>query len=184
MTDPIQRLMGEHQLILSVLDGLEHCANELRGGVAVPMEDCRGFITFIQEFADKKHHAKEEEILFQEMVGCGFPQQGGPIAVMLEEHDIGRQQVSTMRSALDDGAWTGPQRDTFSEAALGFCDLLRMHIYKEDYILYPMASQRLPQEAMARIEQRCDADELTRKQSGETARLEALAAKLIKRYAN
>ncbi|MGD0266766.1 MAG: hemerythrin domain-containing protein, partial [Candidatus Methylomirabilota bacterium] len=36
------------------------------------------------------HHGKEENLLFKTMVDRGFPRQGGPIAVMLHEHETGR----------------------------------------------------------------------------------------------
>ena len=45
---------------------------------------------FIKTFADSCHHAKEEDLLFPAMGEAGFPSRGGPVGVMLMEHEQGR----------------------------------------------------------------------------------------------
>src|SRR5512140_2859914 len=96
MTPAIETLMNEHRLIEKVLGSLETFA--ANGGLALP--DARGTVArfgrFFREFADRIHHAKEEDRLFAKMIAWGFPAGSGPIAVMLAEHGEGRTHVGAL----------------------------------------------------------------------------------------
>ena len=182
MSDAIETLMTEHRLIEGVLASLDAWTNALAAGEA-DREDLPRFVRFIREFADAKHHAKEENILFTAMADHGFPTQGGPIAVMLHEHDEGRAHVSVLAEGADQPEWDASQRARLVEAARGYVSLLRGHIPKEDNVLYPMAADRLPPEAMQRVAERCAQVEDEYANSGNGERLESLARELIARYA-
>jgi hemerythrin-like domain-containing protein len=98
---PIQVLMDEHQLILTVLDSLEEAAGRLDNGDSIDPEFFLDAAEFIAGFADKCHHGKEEDILFVAMTAMDMPQDSGPVAVMLAEHDEGRQYTAGFRSAAE-----------------------------------------------------------------------------------
>ena len=69
-----------------------------------------------------------------------MPAEGGPIAVMLAEHDQGRAYTRGMVDAaqrLKQG--DGDAAQQLVDNALGYAGLLRQHIQKEDQILFPMA---------------------------------------------
>ena len=73
-----------------------------------------------------------------------MPAEGGPIAVMLHEHELGRAHVAAVAAALA-GAGRG-EADALAalrEHLAGYIELLRAHIDKEDHILYPMADRLL-----------------------------------------
>lgn len=181
--EAIETLMTEHRLIELALDALVAFADEARRGGGDDREELGRFTTFIREFADAHHHGKEEDILFATMVEAGFPRHGGPIAVMLMEHDQGRAYVRALSDlASQQAAWSGADRQRLGEAAHGYANLLRAHIHKEDAILYPMAEQRLPAEALGHIEAECGAYEARQAASGELARLTALAGELQARH--
>ena len=182
MSDPIETLMTEHRLIEAVLASLDAWADALSAGEA-ERADLPRFVTFIREFADAKHHAKEEDILFAAMTDHGFPKQAGPIAVMLHEHEIGRAYVSVLAEGAESEDWDESERARLAEAAHGYVSLLRQHIPKEDNVLYPMAADRLPPEAMQQVAERCARVEDEHARSGDAERLEALARELIARYA-
>jgi hemerythrin-like domain-containing protein len=40
-------------------------------------------------YADRQHHVKEEDLLFLELEKKGMPRDGGPVGVMLMEHQFG-----------------------------------------------------------------------------------------------
>jgi Rrf2 family protein len=135
---PTQALMDEHQTILRVLC----CVEELiRNDVHEdePRETFAAIVDFIRTYADKLHHAKEEDLLFPAMEARGIPAEQGPTAVMRQEHEIGRTFVARMASACGDE--DSFSRAALAEPALGYVDLLRGHIAKEDHILYPMADR-------------------------------------------
>jgi hemerythrin-like domain-containing protein len=54
---------------------------------------------FIKGFADGCHHKKEEGIFFPAMQAAGAPAEGGPVSVMLAEHEQGRRLAGDMRAA-------------------------------------------------------------------------------------
>jgi hemerythrin-like domain-containing protein len=180
--DAISLLMDEHQLILRALDALDaFAAGQAREGQ--DREELGRFVRFIREFADARHHGKEEDILFEAMVAAGFPRQAGPIAVMLMDHDAGRAHVAVLAErASQAGPWTDADRRAVVEAAAGDSSLLRGHIVKEDQILYPMARQRLHAEALARVDRDCAAFEEKHVPAGRDP-LKDLARELVTRHA-
>ena len=57
---------------------------------------------FLSIFVDKCHHGKEEEFLFPALEAKGVKREGGPIGVMLHEHEQGRGLVAMLRNAVAD----------------------------------------------------------------------------------
>lgn len=155
---PTEALKKEHRAIEVMLGIMDKICQKFESGEEVNSAHLDDIIEFIKVFADKSHHKKEEDILFPAMVEAGIPQEGGPIAVMLREHDIGRGYVGKLSEAVTeykDGA-EGASRQIV-ENARNFIDLLSNHIGKEDNILYPMADQLLTEdkqeELLARFEE-------------------------------
>ena len=184
--NPLQTLTAEHRVIERVLDALEQYVDRSR---AAPVADCQAellrFVEFIQKFADKCHHGKEEDILFTEMVEAGFPREAGPLGVMLHEHEQGRAFVRELKRLGEQKVpWTDAEREELSRAASGYIGLLRQHIRKEDGVLYPMAESQLPEDTMKSIGQRFREFEQSEARAGEHERLHRLADELTGRYLN
>jgi hemerythrin-like domain-containing protein len=176
---PTDILKQEHQLILMVLDAAEREARAIAGGAAVDPHRLASFVDFIRNFADHCHHAKEEDLLFVRMGEKGFPLQGGPIAVMLHEHELGRAHVAAVADNIA-GAAAGVEaaRTVMVERLAAYATLLRQHIYKEDNILFPMADQVFGEEdqsALVADFERVERDEIG---EGTHERYAALAREL------
>lgn len=140
-------LSSEHRVIERVIAALESATNRLEAGQPVRAGFFLDAADFIKGFADGCHHAKEEGVLFKAMTASGLPQQGGPVGVMLMEHEQGRAFTRGMRAAAKrlqngDPAAAG---EILSNAR-GYAALLRQHIQKEDHVLFPMADQVIPAE--------------------------------------
>ena len=147
--DPIQKLMDEHRVIETVLGALPAFSASLADRPESSRDDLDKFVTFIRKYADAYHHGKEEDMLFTAMVQAGMPQDGGPIAVMLADHEQGRKYVAAMGNVADgEGPLTEAEISAARAAAGGYADLLSAHIMKEDQILYPMARKLLSAERM------------------------------------
>ncbi len=163
--DAIETLMREHRTIETVIDALTAFTQEARRRGATACGELARFVGFLSQYADGVHHGKEEEILFRTMAEHGFPTDGGPLAVMLAEHVRGRALVAVLASATEGTApWSDEDRRRIADAAAAYGALLRSHIHKEDAILYPMAEQHLPPQAMAEVDAACaarDADPAT-----------------------
>ncbi len=180
--DAIETLMNEHRTIERVLDALVGFAEDAVRRGATDQDELGRFATFVREFADAWHHGKEEDILFAAMVDAGFPRNGGPIAVMLHEHDQGRALVAILKARAEQPApWTDADRREIVEVARGYSALLHAHIHKEDAVLYPMAEQHLAPEVMDRVAEDCERYEAER--LGNHERLHALAEDLVARHA-
>lgn len=136
MSQAIDTLRHEHDAILVALKILDRLAEQAVAGTAAPA-DIADFIGFLREFADKCHHGKEEGLLFPAMRAAGVPEQGGPIGVMLSEHEQGRTLVAAMEAASKPAL----QADAFAREAAAYAAHLRQHIDKENMVLFPMAEQ-------------------------------------------
>jgi hemerythrin-like domain-containing protein len=172
-------LRHEHQLILMVLDAAEREARAIAGGGVADADRLTAFVDFIRNFADHCHHAKEEDLLFVRMGEKGFPLQGGPVAVMLHEHEL---DAPMPRRSLTTSPPRQPARrvreDGGAERLAAYAGLLRQHISKEDNILYPMADRVFSEEDQAALA--ADFERVERDEIGEGVhqRYEALAREL------
>lgn len=178
----IDVLQSEHRLIESVLVSLREYASQLSKADKAPQNDLNDFVEFLQAFADAQHHAKEEEILFEAMIRSGFPRQGGPIPVMLQEHDEGRRIVDELNGYAQKEAWSDEVVMGIARASNALSELLRTHIHKEDNVLYEMAKDRLSPTEMEQVDRACAQRDDESRQTGRLAALETLAARLIERY--
>jgi len=144
MTTATSILRTEHEAIMKMLDAAEETARQLKANRKVEATTLAGLLEFLQLFADRCHHGKEEDLLFPLLADKGMPRSGGPIAVMLHEHEIGRSFIKGMAEAAvayskgDAGAGM-----RWAEAAHGYVELLREHIYKENNVLFVMAERML-----------------------------------------
>lgn len=140
--EPTAILSNEHRVIEVVLDCLEQIAGRALETGKLERESADQALDFFRTFADGCHHGKEEKHLFPAMVAKGVPEQGGPVGVMLAEHDQGRGYIRTMNDQIEAAADgdTGAI-DEFNEAAQAYIAMLRAHIMKEDQILFPLADR-------------------------------------------
>lgn len=145
-------LSAEHRVILRVLECLDRLRAEALQRGRLDAGAARDALEFFGTFADACHHAKEEGQLFPRLEAHGLPRDGGPVGVMLHEHELGRGLRRQMAEALD-GAAAG-RRDAleaFCRGAQDFHGLLRDHIAKEDNILFRIADQVLPPAAQEEV---------------------------------
>jgi hemerythrin-like domain-containing protein len=132
----VDKLVTEHDLIEQGLHLLEAAVDRIESGDTVPDEFLKWAPQFFSQFADKCHHAKEEDLFFPLLKERGVPEEGGPIGVMLSEHVLGRDCVRRMREASEAEEFDA---EKFVSAAKEFIPLLRQHIFKENNILFKMA---------------------------------------------
>src|SRR5208282_1332017 len=137
----MQGLVDEHAVIKRVLamvpviiEGLDASRDEDRALV-------RDTVDFIRSYADRYHHAKEEDILFKE-----FDENLVMVKVFNEDHRIGRGHVKAIVEALE----TGDNR-SIQEHFRGYRELLAGHIKREDEVLYPWMDRNLSTSQIGRL---------------------------------
>ena len=131
---PTEILSQEHRVIEVMLKVLDKITVQAKTEGKLAKEPAEQAIDFIRTFADGCHHGKEE--------GQLFPKENGPIAVMLADHEQGREFVRGMAKQIDAAAH-GDQAalEQFAANARGYIELLTAHIHKEDHILFPLADR-------------------------------------------
>jgi hemerythrin-like domain-containing protein len=139
-----EELMTEHRAIERMLAVLEAAVARLEAGERVRPELFREAVDFVRNFADRCHHGKEEDNLFPRLEELGVPREGGPLGVMLFEHDEGRAFIGAIADAVD-AYERGDEAAarTITRNARGYVGLLRGHIQKEERVLFPMADEVL-----------------------------------------
>ena len=147
-------LRSEHDHILAMIACLSAACAAAESGDRFDAETFQTGLDFIRSYADAWHHAKEEEHLFPALEAAGMPREGGPIAVMLHEHVLGRSYVRQIADQLE-AATKGDEaaRSIVLNYTLAYADLMTRHIQKENGILFNMADQLLTPEVQARLEQ-------------------------------
>jgi hemerythrin-like domain-containing protein len=174
-----QILRQEHEAILKMLDTAENVAENLENSQPVPAATLAQILEFLQVFADRCHHGKEEDLLFPALTAKGLPERGGPVGVMLFEHEQGRALIRRMIEAFagyaDNPAPSGMQ---WASAAREYIALLRSHIQKENNILFVMAERLLSDAELEEMGQAFDRVETEKIGAGTHERLHASVERL------
>jgi len=141
---PTEMLANEHEHILKVVNALiRECSKDTQN---INKEFFEGAIDFIRNYADKFHHAKEEDILFKELCRDDVQMHCNPTEQMLYEHDLGRGFVKGMSYGIKEN-----NRKKVVDNALSYANLLQEHIYKENNILYSMADEALDEKTQKKM---------------------------------
>lgn len=164
---PTEILGQEHRLIEQLLRVLERAAQGLEDGEEVQPEIFTRSLEFIRVIADRCHHGKEEELLFPLLEEHGVPKEGGPLGVLLREHDEGRGFVHRIAERVARYEVGNGEVEEIIKNARGYTQLLMQHIQKEDEALFPMADHLLSSEEQQKLVGRFE--EIERERIGEGA---------------
>ncbi len=139
-------LMNDHQTTEKVFEAVERA---LAGPGAPPADLLRDAARYFTEYVDGCHNRKEEEHLFPLVEQRGIPRHGGPLAVMLMEHEQNRHILPSLVQLIDEYiAGDASVLDRLRETFAAYASLMKNHFWKENDILYPMA-RRVMSEADA-----------------------------------
>jgi len=144
-------LEDEHRVIARVIGAAPVLADQLEAGHEVDVDTLQGVVEFMRTFADRCHHGKEEELLFPLLATKGVPMQGCPVGALTAEHARGRalvQELASAAGALQKGEPAA--REAVVKSLRGIATLYPQHIWKEDYLLFPLANKVVsPEEQQA-----------------------------------
>jgi hemerythrin-like domain-containing protein len=143
MNTATMSLENDHVNILRLIDVMEKMVHKKSKNLS----HLELVVNLIRSYADGYHHAKEENLLFPLMVKRGFSTQQGPVAVMLNDHEEGRNFVREMSAGIE---LLKQGNELASEKIFknieGYCNLLKNHISKENNVLFKMANNVLTTE--------------------------------------
>ena len=128
---PIRKLVKEHRLIKRWINLIPRLLENL--DLESDRELILNGVDFIRSYADKFHHAKEEDILFKYV-----DENLNIIKSMLEDHKTGRNHVGAIIEGLEK-----QDKEGVFQHLNAYKELLQGHIKKEDEILYPWVDRSL-----------------------------------------
>lgn len=154
----IELMIDEHKYIKRMLNVIRTACLDVLNNDEVDYDMFRDCIDFVRNFADKHHHGKEEEYLFEILTEeLGKELVEGPLSGMYAEHDLGRLFIRTLEEALQrhEEGEDDARLDIIANA-IGYTDLLKRHIQKEDTALFMFAQRQLKPETLSRFDAMVD----------------------------
>jgi hemerythrin-like domain-containing protein len=130
-------LTQEHKLILRALNVLDALTASMEARGEFDEDAVDRVLDFLLWFADAHHQAKEETILFPAIKACAHDQDR-PVRHMMFEHDQERHSIEDLERDVRLG-----KLSDFVATANKLSSTLRIHIYKEDQLLFPEADSLL-----------------------------------------
>jgi len=130
---PVRKLVDEHKWIMRLLALLPAMLGQMQARGEIDCERAREVLDFIRTYADRFHHMKEEDILFDYT-----DKEADVIQVILQDHLRGRALVRAAAEAIESGKCS-----ELASSLEAYRELLTEHIAKEDDILYPYIERNL-----------------------------------------
>lgn len=129
-------LISEHEMIERAMAILKTGLETLESSADEQIRMQRS-IDFLLAFGDKIHNQKEEAFLFPLMEKRGIPVSGGPIGVMIQEHESERSLLSKMIGELPNLAQASSEvKEGFKTEGFAYLKIRAEHIWKENDVLY------------------------------------------------
>ena len=161
---------AEHRLIETVVKALGGVADAIEKGQHANVAMLATAVEFLQVYADKLHHGKEETLFFPMLVKRGVPPQGCPIGGLTHEHEHGRALVRALAEQAPAYVQGKPgAKEALLETLCGILALYQNHIWKEDAMVFPMADkvltaadQRELRESFAEVDRAIGLDTIAR----------------------
>ncbi len=129
-------LVTDHTVIEKVLAAV---IKRLESPVQPTDEWMTDVLDFVTTYVHSCHNQKEEQHLFPLLEARGVPRHGGPLAVMLAEHDETGRLLDLIKT--HGAAFMGGNDDALEDFKKVFGDFTKMlgdHYWKENDILYPI----------------------------------------------
>lgn len=144
MSRPTHTLKHEHRIIEQVLRALDGICLRLELGEVIPPEAFIHTLDFVQIYADRFHHEKEEMHLFPALQQSGMQVEGGPIGYLKHEHHVERQLLIELGAAITDYRnGDSEAKHRIVEHARNYSRHLLSHMRREDTILFMLAEEML-----------------------------------------
>lgn len=156
-TDWAELLMTDHQTTEKVFDAV---SNAFRSPDGPSTRMIGALVDYVEGYVEGCHNKKEENHLFPLIESRGVPRHGGPLAVMLAEHEQSKDLVARLAPLCRE--YAAGDRTRMSELQGVFeqyAELLKNHYWKENDILYPMARRVMSPEDAAKVVQGIEATE-------------------------
>ncbi|EPY2306544.1 hemerythrin domain-containing protein [Clostridium sporogenes] len=164
----IELMVNEHKNIKRMLAVIRKYCFKVLKNQQLDYNDFYRIIDFVRNYADKHHHGKEEDYLFNRMIDeIKGPTEKLVKHGMLVEHDLGRLYMQNLEKALKalENGEEEAKIDIIANA-VSYTDLLYRHIEKEDDVVYKFAERNLSKESLKKLDEDCKRIEKEAKEKG------------------
>ena len=145
----IDELRAEHDVIESVAGAFLTYAAPT-AAIRIP-GDGAAFLRFFRLFANRFHHAREEDTLFVALRDrAGLPADRGPIATMIADHE----RMAGLLAGIAAGLEGGDAEDRVRESVTAYVHALWHHIDAENSVLFPECEPRLRRNGVTELASR------------------------------
>jgi hemerythrin-like domain-containing protein len=161
-------LRSEHDRIERTVGALRAFAELRRAGEGDPA-DGEAFVRFFRLFANRFHHAREEDVLFRALAEeTGAPVNRGPIAAIRSEHGEMAAMVDEIEPLAGSPLDRPGEGDRLFALVDAFGRALLLHIDAENSVLFPESEERLRRTAILELPDRdADPEEVRARDDGE-----------------
>jgi hemerythrin-like domain-containing protein len=173
-------LRHEHDAVVKMLGFTHDLADRLDHGQRASPDVLDKVLEFFRVFVDQCHHGKEEILLFPLLEAKGVPRAGGPLGVMLSEHQEGRKWIKEMTDAAEDYRLIVEGSGCrWASAARAYAELLHAHVDKENNVLFVLAERILTPDEQARLAEGFEKLEVEKIGAGRHEQIHAMMAELL-----
>ena len=146
MNDFIHELRHDHRVIQQVVAGMSAVADLLDSGKQVDPSVLSDLVQFLRVFADQCHHEKEEQLLFPLLATKGNVSTRRELESLEREHRSAKQLVGQLAKVAAVYVHNpAAVRYRVIDLLQQLVELYPAHIWKEDFLLFPLAQQNLSQ---------------------------------------
>lgn len=140
----IRIILGEHRSLGAVLHGLLYIVRNIRFRLAgADFLLLRSMIGYVDAFADRFHHPKEDRYLF-ERLRARDPSTVALLEQLHEEHRAGVDKVKRLQQSLEEYERDGePAFAAFADLASEYAAFQWGHMQREEALVLPLASRVL-----------------------------------------
>jgi hemerythrin-like domain-containing protein len=155
MSDFIQELKHDHHVIQQVVAGMSAVAELLDSGKQVDPSVLVDLVQFLRVFADQCHHEKEEQHLFPLLATKANVSTKRELESLEREHRSAKQLVAQLAKVAAVYVHNpAVVRYRVIDLLQQLVELYPAHIWKEDFLLFPLAQQNLTPAEQQNLEEK------------------------------
>jgi hemerythrin-like domain-containing protein len=164
----LDELRAEHARIDAVLGSLRTYVERRRRGEAAA-GDAAGFLRFLERFAGRYHHGREEQLLLPALVEhTGLSTARGPLPALVGQHREMEAMLKELAALLAGEPLSDADGQALEAAATRYTRALWRHIDAENSVLLPESEARLRRAGVFELPTRpLAADELAAREEGD-----------------
>jgi hemerythrin-like domain-containing protein len=142
MPSAVTIIKDEHRAVGSVLRGLSHLVEEIRGGQPPDFKLLRAIVRYIEAFPDRLHHPKEDDYLYK-VLRQRAPEVSSVLDALQDEHARGPGETQRLSHALDAYERDEALFESFAGAVSRYAEFQYAHMRKEEGEILPVAERAL-----------------------------------------